>query len=182
MLMRLYSLFPSFNKILKYITGNHMLTLSYILYGLIYSTFVPYLYGLIRRILYPFFSEHNVTRPCRWSNTSLSQMAPYMAFYICMQRGYLAWLYFRLYSRGQLGLYFCGYYIYYFASDFADVLITNPPFVLSGESHQGQIIIVLYYNLHPFCCQYNWKCCCSLNDRPWVIFVNIGLGNVTSPH
>ena len=67
-----------------------MLTLSYILYGLIYSTFVPYLYGLIRRILYPFFSEHNLMRPCRWSNTSLSQMAPYMAFYICMQRGYLA--------------------------------------------------------------------------------------------
>ena len=48
----LYNIFPSFNLIRRYITDDHMLTLPYIFYGLISSTFVLDVYGLIWRILY----------------------------------------------------------------------------------------------------------------------------------
>ena len=42
---------------------------------------------------------------------------------------------------------FCGYFLYWFASASADMLINNPPYVLLGESYHGQIIIGLDYNL-----------------------------------
>ena len=48
---RLYTLCPIFSIIQKYITGDHMLTSSHIFLGLISSTFVSYLYGLIRHVL-----------------------------------------------------------------------------------------------------------------------------------
>ena len=74
-------------------------------------------------------------------------MYPYMAFYICMQRDYWSWLYLWLYSHCQLSLYFCGYYIYWFASALTDIWITNPLYVLSVELYHGQIPIGLDYNL-----------------------------------
>ena len=49
---RLYTLCTSFNILQMYITGDHMLKLSHIFWGLISSMFVSYLYGLIWNILY----------------------------------------------------------------------------------------------------------------------------------
>ena len=60
-----YILFPNFNVIRKYITGNNMLTSLYIFAGVISSTFASDAYGLIWHILYPFFvrTYFNVTVP-----------------------------------------------------------------------------------------------------------------------
>ena len=49
-LIWLYTLFPIFNVIRKYITGDHILTPSYIFSGVIYSMFVSDSYGLIQSI------------------------------------------------------------------------------------------------------------------------------------
>ena len=38
---------------------------------------------------------------------------------IFMHHDYWAWLYLRIYSHGELGFYFCWYYLYYFASVFS---------------------------------------------------------------
>ena len=54
--IQLYTLRPRFNIIQKYITGDHMLTQSYIFSGLISSMFVSYLYGLMRCILCVIFT------------------------------------------------------------------------------------------------------------------------------
>ena len=43
--------------------------------------------------------------------------------------------------------YFRGYYLYSFVPAFADVLIPNTSYFLSGESYHGQILIVSDYNL-----------------------------------
>ena len=41
-------------------------------------------------------------------------------------------------------------YLYELASAFADVLITNPPYVLSGESHHGQVSIGPDYKIFAY--------------------------------
>ena len=60
----------------------------------------------------------------------------------------------------QLFYQFCGYYIYSFASDFADILIPNPPYVLLGESYHGQIIIIPDYNISTYLFLRKLKICC----------------------
>ena len=137
MIIQLYSLFPSFNVITKYITGNHMLKSSYIFLGFISLMFVSNVYGLIQLIYAWYFSEHTVMCPCYWSNTVFSKMCPYMVFCIFLQHDYWEWLYLQLYSRGQLVCYFRGYYIYVFASAFVDVLISESTICLLGELYHG---------------------------------------------
>ena len=95
----------------------------------------------MRHILYLILSHHTVMRPCHCSNTALSQMGPYMVFHIFRQHDHRARLYLRLCSHGQLFYYFRGCHIYEFASAFTDVLITNPPYVILGESYHIQILI-----------------------------------------
>ena len=146
MLIQLFNLFPIFIVKWNYITGDHMLTLSYIFSGLMSSTFVSDLYGLIQRILYLIVLVHTTMWPCYWSNTVLLQMVLYMEFHICMQHDYWACIYLQPYSRGKLVLYIWIYYIYSFASAFANVFITNPRYVLLGESDHVQILIFPEYN------------------------------------
>ena len=87
--IRLYKLCPSFNVILKYITGDHMFTSSHIFSGLISSTFVTYEYGLIQCILYLIFfrTYFNVIVPlvqhCVISNGPLN----------CVSFLYASWLF-----------------------------------------------------------------------------------------
>ena len=123
---QLYDLCWSFNIIHKYITGDHILILSYIFLGLISSTFVSYLYGLMRRILCLILSHHTIMWPCHWSNTALSQMGPYMdSLSVCraiIEHGFI----FDFGSPGQLFYYFLGLYLNLFTLDFVDVLIPNP--------------------------------------------------------
>ena len=52
---RLYILCPRFNIIQRYITADHMLTLSRIFFGLISSMFISDVYGLTRLILFLIF-------------------------------------------------------------------------------------------------------------------------------
>ena len=111
------------------------------------STFVSDLYGLMWSILYLILSHHTVMWPYNWSNTTLSQMGPYVEFHICMQHYYLAWLHFQLCGRGQLFYYFHGYYLQLFVPNFSDVLTPNPPYILLVETYYGQIIIFLEYNI-----------------------------------
>ena len=74
----------------------------------------------------------------------------YTASHISMKCGYWAWPYFWIYSYSQLYVYSLRCYLYSFASVFSDVLITNPPYILSGESHHRQISIGLDYNMIVF--------------------------------
>ena len=59
------SFFPSFNIILECITGNHMLTLSYIFFNVnIFSTFIRYIWLKSMYIMPIFITPHcNVTMP-----------------------------------------------------------------------------------------------------------------------
>ena len=74
-------------------------------------------------------------------------MVPYTAFHIFMQHDYRALLYFQPCICGQLFYCFRVYYLYYFESSLADILIPNPPYVLSVESYSGQLLIGPGYNL-----------------------------------
>ena len=71
----------------KYITGDHMLTLSNIFIESKSSTLVSDLYGLMRRILYLI----SVAKYCNIAmplvNTVLSKKGLYTASHICMQCG-----------------------------------------------------------------------------------------------
>ena len=63
-------------------------TMINIFQHLISSTFVLDVYGLMRRLLYPILSHHNLIIPIHWYITVLSQMGPYMAFSIIIQHYY----------------------------------------------------------------------------------------------
>ena len=90
-----------------------MLTLSHIFPGFISSTVVPYLYGLIRRILFLIcIGPHcNVTVPLVQhgfiANGPLYEVSKHFT-----HSYYVVRLYLQLYSRVQLIFYFCRYYLY----------------------------------------------------------------------
>ena len=131
-LILLYDLVPSYNLIWKYITGNHMLTSSYIFSGVVSSKFVSDVYILIQNILYLIFLDHTVMWLCHWFNTVLSHMGHYMEFHICMHNYFWAWLYLQPCSGNELFLRLRRYYFYFFVYAFSDVLIPNTPYILLG--------------------------------------------------
>ena len=114
----------------KYRTGGFILIVSDIFFELKYSTWVSYLYGLMRRILYliyvaPIFNETVPLVQHRIITNGPVFGVSYL-YAVCLVIIKLS----PIYSRGQLYVYFRGCYLYWFASDFADILITNPPYVL----------------------------------------------------
>ena len=109
----LYTLCPIFTIIQKYITGDHMLTSSQIFSGLIYSTCVPYLYELIRRILcLIFIRPHCTVTVPSVQHGFIANVPLYGVSHIFTQRYYWAWLYLQLYSRVQFIFYFCVFCLY----------------------------------------------------------------------
>ena len=74
---------------------------------------------------------------------------------------------------GSIYVYFCGYCIYYSASAFADVLITNSLYILLGESYHSQISIGPEYNLFYYWLLSELQRMLQMKCPTWVIFFNI---------
>ena len=124
-----------------------MLTSSNIFFELESSTLVSDLYGLMRRIAYIIcvapFCKFTVTLVKHCVITKGAVYGVSYLYGVCL----VSMTFILLYSLGQIYVYFRGCSLYSFASTFSDILIPNPPYVLSGESWHGQISIGPDYNL-----------------------------------
>ena len=131
----------------NYITGNSDLTTSNIIFNYNSFSVLSYVNGVMRRIFYLIFiTPHcNVTIPLfrKWV---ISNGPLYVVSYLKELLLFIMYLS-PTYSRVIIFYYFSRCHFYSFVTNFSDILISNPPFVLLGESCHGQILIYLYYNL-----------------------------------
>ena len=123
-----------------------MLKASSICFGFKSSTLISDLYGLMRPILYVIFIVQHCSSTMPLVKHGVITKGPlYGVSYF-----YAVWIVIMtlsptLQSQSALCLFSRALYLQ-LASVFADVLIPNPTYVLSGESYHGQISIGTDYN------------------------------------
>ena len=128
----LYSLCPSFNIIKKYVTIDHMFTLSYIFFSCnIFNVCIIFIWFNAMCIIPNVCStitkyEHDIGSPLFYNKWSL--ICRFVSVCSMIVEQDLISILLSYSTR----LYFCRYHLYLFSSAFADVLITIQPYVLSG--------------------------------------------------